>query len=96
MATGQTVRAGPRRVIAVGAIGVVLVTAWLLSKVLGGPAYERLAVLPPANLMNRILSRHLVHGFHESLISELQMAGVPVIARTWVIQYYAEQPNADQ
>jgi TolB-like protein len=53
----------------------------------GGPAYERLAVLPPANLMNDPEQEYFVAGMHNALISELQKAGVAVIARTSVLQY---------
>jgi len=80
-------RRGSWRATAGAAIGVVVVAAWWLSTVLGGPAYERLAVLPPANLMNDPDQDYLVQGVHNALISELQRAGVMVIARTSVLQY---------
>ena len=51
------------------------------------PAYERLAVLPPTNLTNDPEHEYFVAGMHNALISELQKAGVPVIARTSVLQY---------
>ena len=55
-----------------GATIVLLAAAALvLSNVLGGPAYERLAVLPPANLMNDPEQDYLVQGVHEALITEL-------------------------
>jgi TolB-like protein len=68
-------------------IAVVIVAAWLLSTVLGGPAYDRLAVLPPVNLMNDHEQEYFVGGVHDALISELQRAGIAVIARTSVLQY---------
>jgi serine/threonine-protein kinase len=80
-------RRGHWRVIAAAAVGVALLAAWVLSTVLGGPEYERLAVLPPSNLMNDPEQEHLVQGMHDALISELQRAGVAVIARTSVLQY---------
>jgi TolB-like protein/Tfp pilus assembly protein PilF len=46
-----------------------------------------LAVLPPANLMNDPGQEYFVQGVHNALISELQRAGVVVIARTSVLQY---------
>lgn len=53
----------------------------------GGPAVDRLAVLPLANLMNDPAQEHFVQGMHDELISELQQAGVAVIARTSVLRY---------
>jgi TolB-like protein/tRNA A-37 threonylcarbamoyl transferase component Bud32 len=83
-------RVGKRRwrmpVIA-AAIGVIIVAAWVFSIILGGPEYERLAVLPPANLMNDPEQEYFVQGVHNALISELQRAGVAVIARTSVVRY---------
>jgi TolB-like protein/Tfp pilus assembly protein PilF len=60
---------------------------WGYLTFLGGPAYERLAVLPPANLMNDPEQEYFVQGVHTALISELQRAGIVVIARTSVLQY---------
>jgi TolB-like protein/Tfp pilus assembly protein PilF len=77
----------PRRTVVGAVIVVVLVAAWWLSTALGGPAYERLAVLPPANLMNDPEQEYFVEGVHNALISELQMAGVAVIGRTSVMRY---------
>ena len=48
---------------------------------------RRLAVLPPTNLMNDPEQEFFVQGMHNALISELQRAGVAVIARTSVLQY---------
>jgi serine/threonine-protein kinase len=71
-----------------GATIVLLAAAALvLMNVLGGPAYERLAVLPPTNLMNDPEQEYFVQGVHTALISELQRAGILVIARTSVLQY---------
>jgi serine/threonine-protein kinase len=84
-------RVGRRRSpwLAISGATIVLfaVAALVLSNVLGGPAYERLAVLPPANLMNDPEQEYFVQGVHTALISELQRAGVAVIARTSVLQY---------
>ncbi len=66
---------------------VVAAAVWGYIAFLGGPAYERLAVLPPANLMNDPEQEYFVQGVHNALIMELQQAGVPVIARTSVMQY---------
>jgi len=77
----------PLRAVAAASIGVVIVAAWFLSTVFGGTAYERLAVLPPTNLMNDPEQEYFVAGIHNALISELQRAGVAVIARTSVMRY---------
>ncbi len=69
----------PRRVLA-GAAGLALVAAagWWLTMA-GGPAIERLAVLPFTNLMNDSEREYLVQGMHSALINELGQAGVTVI-----------------
>ncbi|NIN71146.1 MAG: protein kinase [Gemmatimonadetes bacterium] len=92
--TAETVVArvgGPRwrrRAVVVATIGVVVAAAaWGLLTLGGRPAYERLAVLPPANLMNDPEQAYFVQGVHNALILELQQAGVEVIARTSVMQY---------
>ncbi|UCC84537.1 MAG: protein kinase [Gemmatimonadota bacterium] len=78
----------PRRATVAAVVAVVVAAAaWGLSTILGGPAYERLAVLPPTNLMNDPEQEYFVQGVHKALISELQRAGVAVIARTSVLQY---------
>jgi TolB-like protein len=68
--------------------------ALVLLNVLGGPAYERLAVLPPTNLMNDPEQEYFVQGVHHDLISELQQAGIAVIARTSMLQYANTQRPA--
>ncbi len=77
-----------QRAVAAAAITALFVAGgWGLASILSGPAYERLAVLPPANLMNDPEQDYFVQGMHSALISELQLAGVAVIARTSVLQY---------
>jgi serine/threonine-protein kinase len=81
-----------RPVVAAPVAFVVLAAAvWGYSIFFDGPAYERLAVLPPTNLMNDPEQEYFVQGVHNALISELQLAGVPVIARTSVMQYQNTQ-----
>jgi len=48
---------------------------------------RRLAVLPLTNLTNDPEQEYFVQGMHNALISELQKAGIAVIARTSVLQY---------
>jgi len=78
-----------RRTVAGAAAGIVLlaVAGWWLAATAGDPAMDRLAVLPFANFMNDPEQEYLVQGVHDALISELQQAGVTVIARTSVMQY---------
>ena len=86
---------GPRwtlPAIGAAALGVFLIAAWVLTFLLGGPRYERLAVLPPEDLTNDPEQEAFVGGLHISLIKELQSAGVPVIARTSVMQYADTRP----
>ena len=83
-------RVGKRRWtrLAVAAPVTILMLAaavWGYLTFLGGRAYERLAVLPPTNLMNDPEQEHLVQGMHTALITELQRAGIMVIARTSVL-----------
>ncbi len=73
--------------IAATVVGAVLLAAWGLSTVFDSPAYQRLAVLPPTNLTNDPEQEYFLQGMHNALISELQRAGVTVIARTSVLQY---------
>jgi serine/threonine-protein kinase len=85
-------RVGERRwirpALAVPVTIVVLAAAvWGYFTLLGGPKYERLAVLPPTNLMNDPEQEYFVAGMHNALISELQRAGVAVIARQSMLQY---------
>jgi len=68
------------------ALSIVAGGVWLSDR-LGGPAVERLAVLPLANLTGDPDQEYFVQGMLDALISELQRAGVPAIARTTVMQY---------
>jgi serine/threonine-protein kinase len=77
-----------RRTVASTALGVVVlaVAGWWLTMA-GGPAIERLAVLPVDNLTNDPDQEYLVQGVHTGLIDELALAGAAVIARRSVMQY---------
>jgi TolB-like protein/Tfp pilus assembly protein PilF len=72
------------------AIGVVVVAAWWLSTVMGGPAYERLAVLPPVNIMNDAEQEHIIQGMLNGLISELGQAGITVIGSVQSMMRYRD------
>jgi TolB-like protein/Tfp pilus assembly protein PilF len=90
-------RRWPRPAIAAPVTIIVLAAAlWGYLNFFGGPSYERLAVLPPTNLMNDPEQEYFVQGVHNALISELQRAGVPVIARQSVLQYQNTQKPAGE
>ncbi len=79
-----------RRTVVGAAAAVVLLLAaggWWLATMAGGPAIERLAVLPVDNLTNDPEQEYLVQGVHTGLIDELALAGASVIARRSVMQY---------
>jgi serine/threonine-protein kinase len=68
-------------------IAALTAAVWGYLSFLSGSTYERLAVLPPANLMNDPEQEPLIQGVHEALIWELQRAGIPVKARTSMMRY---------
>jgi len=74
-------------------LGIVLlaVAGWWLASVAGGPAIERLAVLPFTDLTNDPEQEYLVQGVHTGLIDELALAGASVIAPRSVMQYQNSQ-----
>jgi serine/threonine-protein kinase len=94
--TAEAVAADIRRARSVGrrrtlgaAAGVLLFGAggWWVSTRLEPHGIRRLGVLPFANLTNAPEQEYFAEGMHDALISELAQAGVPVIARTSVMQY---------
>ena len=88
-----------RRSVVGAAAAVVLLLAtggWWLATMAGGPAIERLAVLPVDNLTNDPDQEYLVQGVHRGLIEELSLAGASVIARRSVMQYQnSDKPIRD-
>lgn len=91
------VRTGTVLALAVG-LTLTAVGGWWLSGVGdgSGPAVQRLAVLPLANLMDDPDQTYFVQGMHDRLISELQQAGVAVINRTSVVRYGDGETPAGQ
>jgi serine/threonine-protein kinase len=85
-----------RTVAAVTAVGLLVAGGWWMVATLGGPAIERLAVLPPVSQMNDTEQAFLVEGVHNALISELQQIGIAVIARTSVMRYRDAQTPTRQ
>ncbi len=80
----------PRRVAAAAAVVVVLVAAWGLFALGGGSAYERLAVLPPVNLMNDSEQEHIIQGMYHGLISELGQAGITIVGSIQSMMRYQD------
>ncbi len=81
-------RAQRWRSVAWSSVVTVLVAGWWwVSTLAGGPTVERLAVLPLMNLGGDPEQDFFVEGAHAAIISELQMAGVGVIARRSVLKY---------
>ena len=78
-----------RRTVAAVAGSVLFLAAagWWLGTITGGPAIQRLAVLPPTNLMNDPEQDFFVQGMHNALITELGQIGITVIGRTSVMRY---------
>ena len=104
LTTGTVVaRVGRRRwrrrtVVGAATAAVFLLAAggWWLATVAGGPAIERLAVLPVDNRTNDPDQEYLVRGVHTGLIDELALAGASVIARRSVMQYQnSDKPIRD-
>jgi serine/threonine-protein kinase len=83
-------RRWPKGVIAAATVGVALIAAWVQSAVWGGAAYERLAVLPPTNLMNDAGQDHIVQGMLGGLIAELGQAGITVIGSLQSMMRYRD------
>jgi serine/threonine-protein kinase len=73
-----------------GAVSVAVVLGlmgWWISTVSSGPEYERLAVLPLADLTNDPEQAYLTDGVHEALIVELGRLGLSVTARRTMARY---------
>lgn len=75
-----------RLVVTVTALAVFGLGFWTFLA-LTAPTYERLAVMPPANLLNDPGQEHLMQGVHDALIEELQRNGASVKARTAMMRY---------
>ena len=88
-----------RRTVVGSATAVALLLAvggWWLATMAGGPAIQRLAVLPVENLTNDPDQEYLVQGVHTGLIDELALAGASVIARRSMMQYQnSDKPVRD-
>ncbi len=75
---------------AAGALLVALAGVGLWSgfqRLAGGTRVERIAVLPATNLTGDSAQGYFVAGVHSAIVSELQRAGVPAVARQSVLQY---------
>jgi serine/threonine-protein kinase len=83
----ETGRRRVRRLGAAAAFSAVALTGWWLADTLSRPSIERLAVLPASNLTRDPEQDYFVDGMHETLVTELQRAGISIIARQSVLQY---------
>jgi len=81
-------KAGARRRLTVigTTLALVVLGVWAVLALIS-PTYERIAVMPPDNLLNDPVQEHLMQGVHDALIEELQRAGVSVKARTAMMRY---------
>ena len=97
-AADRRLRGARRRQVGAAAAGVIGfgVAAWWLSTLLIGPAYEFLAVLPPTDLTDEPDQQYLLAGVHGGLITELQSAGIRVIAPSSVMQFVGDELPAHE
>jgi TolB-like protein/tetratricopeptide (TPR) repeat protein len=91
-ARAEEVQRRTRRRWARGAIGVSLVAAlslggWWIRGQFAARPIELLAVLPASNMTRDPAQDFFVDGVHEALVTELQRAGLSIIARQSVLQY---------
>jgi serine/threonine-protein kinase len=88
--TGISKRRSVRRVRTAASalfVAVVGLFAWWVSTLSAGPEFERLAVLPLADLTNDPEQEYLASGVHEALIVELGRLGLSVTARRTMARY---------
>jgi serine/threonine-protein kinase len=72
---------------AAAAVAVLSLGGWWLAGMLSAHPIEHLAVLPASNMTRDPEQDYFVDGVHEALVSELQRAGLAIIARQSVLQY---------
>jgi TolB-like protein len=71
----------------IGILAALALGGWWGWQNLTVPAIQVLAVLPASNMTRDPEQDHWVDGVHEALVTELQRAGIAVIARQSVLQY---------
>ncbi|HUF65537.1 MAG TPA: protein kinase, partial [Gemmatimonadaceae bacterium] len=76
-----------RGLAAAGAVAVFALSGWWLTGQATAQPIEHLAVLPASNMTRNPEQDYFVDGVHEALVSELQRAGLSIIARQSVLQY---------
>ncbi|MGD8361217.1 MAG: protein kinase [Gemmatimonadota bacterium] len=76
-----------RAFVGIGTIAAVVLGGWWGWKTLTAPAIQVLAVLPASNMTRDPEQDLFVDGVHEALVTELNRAGINVIARQSVLQY---------
>lgn len=81
-------------VVLAGMVAVAAFGAWLGGRV-GGPTYERLAVLPLVNEAGDPREDFYVRGIHEDLVEEMQRAGLRVLNAQATRPFDTGRPSAD-
>jgi serine/threonine-protein kinase len=76
-----------RAFVGIGGLAALALGGWWGWNTLSAPAIRVLAVLPASNMTRDPEQEHWVDGVHEALVTELQRAGIAVIARQSVLQY---------
>jgi eukaryotic-like serine/threonine-protein kinase len=76
-----------RGLVAAAVVGLLTVGGWWFTSALSAHPIRRLAVLPASNMTRDTTQDYFVDGVHEALVTELQRAGIAVIARQSVLQY---------
>lgn len=76
-----------RRAGVTAVLAVVAVAGWWAVNATRSSPIQRLAVLPASNLTRDPEQEFFVDGVHEALVTELQRAGMPVVARQSVLAY---------
>jgi len=76
-----------RALLAAGSVAVLALGGWWLSGAVKAQPIELLAVLPASNMTRDSTQDYFVDGVHEALVTELQRAGLSIIARQSVLQY---------
>ncbi len=70
-----------------GAVAVLALGGWWMTGQVTTQPIEQLAVLPASNMTRDSTQDYFVDGVHEALVTELQRAGLAIIARQSVLQY---------
>jgi serine/threonine protein kinase len=70
-----------RALIVAGLVALLSASGWWLRSVRGAHPIRKLAVVPASNMTRDTTQDYFVDGVHDALVTELQRAGIAVIAR---------------